>query len=84
MIFSEEQCLPCVAPTNGICCSCFICQLCLILVDSGVVVGTSLSKYLLEKSRVVFQVRILSEVCCVLSTDVLKESMMLHLLEKQI
>lgn len=27
-----------------------------LLVDSGVVVGTSLSNYLLEKSRVVFQV----------------------------
>lgn len=56
----------------------------LIWVDSGVVVGTSLSKYLLEKSRVVFQVRILSEVCRVLSTDVVKESTMFHLLEKQI
>lgn len=32
--------------------------------DSGVVVGTSLSKYLLEKSRVVFQVGRLDELCC--------------------
>ena len=30
----------------------------LCLPDRGVVVGTSLSKYLLEKSRVVFQVRV--------------------------
>lgn len=43
-----------------------MCRLSLILVDSGVVVGTSLSKYLLEKSRVVFQVRTLTDVCCVL------------------
>lgn len=35
------------------------------LPDSGVVVGTSLSKYLLEKSRVVFQVSRLNKVCCV-------------------
>lgn len=46
-------------------------RLSLILVDSGVVVGTSLSKYLLEKSRVVFQVRTLNEVCCVLKTNTL-------------
>lgn len=46
-------------------------QLSLILVDSGVVVGTSLSKYLLEKSRVVFQVRTLNEVCCGLKTNTL-------------
>lgn len=46
-------------------------RLSLILVDSGVVVGTSLSKYLLEKSRVVFQVRTLNEVCCVLKTDIM-------------
>lgn len=36
-----------------------------VLPDSGVVVGTSLSKYLLEKSRVVFQVSRLNEACCV-------------------
>lgn len=46
-------------------------RLSLILVDSGVVVGTSLSKYLLEKSRVVFQVRTLNAVCCVLKTNTL-------------
>lgn len=34
-----------------------------VLPDSGVVVGTSLSKYLLEKSRVVFQVSRLNKVC---------------------
>lgn len=41
-----------------------------------------MSKYLLEKSRVVFQVRTLNEVCCVLNRDDMEESMMLHLLEK--
>lgn len=57
--------------------SCFICRLSLVSVDSGFVVGTSLSKYLLEKSRVVFQVRSLSEVCCVLKTDIMEKSMMI-------
>lgn len=55
-----------------------------MLIDSGVVVGTSLSKYLLEKSRVVFQVRTMSEVCGVFNIDIMKASMMLHLLVKQI
>lgn len=34
-----------------------------VALDSGVVVGTSLSKYLLEKSRVVFQVSRLNALC---------------------
>lgn len=37
------------------------------MVGRGIVVGTSLSKYLLEKSRVVFQVRVLIKVCCYFS-----------------
>ena len=46
---------------------------CLVLVpDRGVVVGTSLSKYLLEKSRVVFQVREWSRVGEVSHVDIVK------------
>lgn len=59
------------------------CQLSLIPVDSGVVVGTSLSKYLLEKSRVVFQVRTLNELCCVLETDIMEEYMMFDFLGRK-